>query len=573
MRDGCDETMDATSIRHIGYNGDESSNDANESDSGSELEVLRLSFRKSFDENKILKSSINRKARKQLSERWKMTHKYQDLEVVSKGNTLGEMLVLPDRETKPYYLNAKMSPGRESDYLLGRNNETVVVDGPLGISSKDGCMDEIITRISSRSKSLSPSSCGKVRSHRKSTYLNELVADKSLMHRETVHCGRGKFVKRNLSHREDNSSKYSKSRGRKPHPCQDIFIDEIDCSSEAKSEIQMEANIKDLSEQQSVFEMSAKVETFKCPDVDVMIISEPGSTTLPSGSSHLIESQTSSGVAGAESAAQKQDDCSFQELNKVPFKQGPSSLPCIASELEFSESSREVNHPSPMSVLQVPFTEDTSSSESFERVSAELQELRMQLQLPKMESSTDADMSTLFPIEGDMQPSPVVSEGNCVLGWEFFYALDMLITSGLQDSDFNMFRTSWYSSDCPLDPNLFDSLEKKYSHNETTGTRLERRLLFDRINSALLHILVDHFDMYPWVMPKLTRFCLKWRKQGVRDAVVKLIKQELSKVEIPDKVVDREMQWSDFKGEIEMLGNEIEKLLVDDIITDVLCFN
>lgn len=44
-----------------------------------------------------------------------------------------------------------------------------------------------------------------------------------------------------------------------------------------------------------------------------------------------------------------------------------------APEPESSVSSKEADHPSPLSVLEVPFTEDASSgSECFERVSAEL---------------------------------------------------------------------------------------------------------------------------------------------------------------------------------------------------------
>ncbi|KAK2976628.1 hypothetical protein RJ640_024162 [Escallonia rubra] len=44
---------------------------------------------------------------------------------------------------------------------------------------------------------------------------------------------------------------------------------------------------------------------------------------------------------------------------------------------------------------------------------------------------------------------------------------------------------TWLSPDRPLAPWVFDNLEKKYC-DETTGLRSERRLMFDRINSALL---------------------------------------------------------------------------------------
>ncbi|KAK6140347.1 hypothetical protein DH2020_025911 [Rehmannia glutinosa] len=630
MRDGCDETMDAKSVGFRGYVGDESSYDANESDSESESEVFKLSCRNSFDDNNFRRypssclgeSSVSREAKKRLSERWKMTHKYQDLEMVSKGSTLGEMLALPDRVTRHNHVNAKTSFASNRH---GRDNGTAIWDGPLGISSRDGWKDEI-TRYSSRSRSLPPSTGGRGRSHR-STYHDELAEEKSLMDSEPVQCGRIKSVKGNLSHKEDYSSKYSKSRGKKPHPYQHMLIDEIDSSSEANFEIQMEANIKDVSEQQSIFHVDANTNTCRSPVVDVMMISEPGSTTLSSKSSELLPEQSSSVIDGDESAAHEQTDISLQqthitificqlflccfatnvcgvtgtdkggavngadfgnlatpsrkcciiyfvyaELHKGPPKQGSPSLQSVGAELESSESSKEADHPSPISVLEVPFTEDASSSESFERVSAELHELRMQLQLLKMESSSDAEVSTPFPIEEEeFQLSPIVSEGNFVLeadeGWEISYSLDVLTNSGLEESDFDMFRTSWYSPDCPLDPKLFDNLEKKHS-DQTTGSRTERKLLFDRINSALLQIFEEHVDLCPWVMPKLTGLDLKWQKEAVGDAIEKLIDRELANREVSDKVLDREMQWLDSKGEIDMIGNEIEKLLIDDMIAE-----
>ena len=52
---------------------------------------------------------------------------------------------------------------------------------------------------------------------------------------------------------------------------------------------------------------------------------------------------------------------------------GSSCLPCTATHLEASVSSKESEQPSPVSVLEAPFVEDLSSgSECFERVSADL---------------------------------------------------------------------------------------------------------------------------------------------------------------------------------------------------------
>lgn len=319
MRDGYDETMDAKSTGYRGYVGDESSYEANESDSESESEVFKLSSRRSFDDSNLRRypssrlgeSSVNMEAKKRLSERWKMTHKYQDLEMVSRGSTLGEMLALPDKETRPYHLNAKTSLGRASN-RLGSNNGAAILDVPLGISSRDGWKDEIC-RNSCRSRSLPPSIGGRGRSHRRSSYHDKLAEDKNLMHSDSVHYGRSKVVKGNLSHKEDYSSKDPKSRSKKPpHPCQHIFINEIDSSSEANFEIQMEPNTKDLSEQQSVLQMAEITDSSKIPVVDVMRISEPGMTTMSSESSEMLPEQSPSTIDSDKVAAHNQEDSSLQ---------------------------------------------------------------------------------------------------------------------------------------------------------------------------------------------------------------------------------------------------------------------
>ncbi|CAA0830490.1 Unknown protein [Striga hermonthica] len=539
MRDRYDETNDW--IWGRGYAGDESSYEANESDSESESEGFRFSRGKSYGYPSFaqVESSVNREAQKRLSERWKMTHSYRDMEVVNiKGSTLGEMLALPDREAKHSRINAKTTPS--------------------GISSRDGWTDEI-TRNTCRSKSLPPGGGGR-RSRKMSSYRESLAGEKVVMRCETVNCGKSEVVKRNVRNKEDYLSRYSKSRGKKPHPCQDMFIGEIDTSTEANIEIQMEANIKDISEQQIAFEMSAKADACRSPMVDVVMISEPVSTPFSPEPSTLVQKQPSS------------------ELDKVPTKPSSPSSPCTGAELASSECSKEADHPSPTSVLEAPFIEDASSAESFERVGAELQELRLQLQLLKMESSTDADMSTHFAIEEeDAQPSHIVPEENYTKGpegWEAHYALDVLITSGLpQELDFSMFKTSWYSPDCPLDPKLFDTLEKKYGGDDET--KWERKLLFDRINFALKQIFVEHVDPCPWVMPKSTGSNLvNWRARGIIvDSVDdKLIDQlELPQVEMmSEKAVDREMGWAGPRGEVEMVGNEIERLLMDDMVAEVI---
>jgi hypothetical protein len=68
---------------------------------------------------------VSREAKKRLSERWKMTHKSQDLGVGSRGSTLAEMLAIPDKDTMPANLDGMSCADGISDKFASD-------DGPTG---------------------------------------------------------------------------------------------------------------------------------------------------------------------------------------------------------------------------------------------------------------------------------------------------------------------------------------------------------------------------------------------------------------------------------------------------------
>ncbi|KAL0336853.1 UNVERIFIED_CONTAM: hypothetical protein Scaly_1960400 [Sesamum calycinum] len=218
MRGG-DETLDAKSSGFRRYAGDDSLYDARESAFDSESKKFKLSSRNSFgDTNKwgsyqsssSVEWSVNREAKKRFSERWRITQRYQDLEIVDDDSTLGEMLAIADGETRSKHLNAKTSHGRASA-RLGSINESAMWDAPLGISSRDGWKDEI-HRTSSRSRSRSvPPSLGR-RSQRGDTFDEILTQEKHLMRSDPIDRHRSKVAEGYLSHKSQDS----KSRSKKP---------------------------------------------------------------------------------------------------------------------------------------------------------------------------------------------------------------------------------------------------------------------------------------------------------------------------------------------------------------------
>ncbi|XP_073143491.1 uncharacterized protein [Henckelia pumila] len=565
MKDACDGTMDLMSSGFRGYAGDESSYDSFESESDSESEMFKMSSRNSFDSrcgyassNSVV-SHYNIETKKRLSERWKMAHKYQDAEIVAKGRSLGEMLDKHDKEIKPKFSYAKTSLNRTRKEL-GSNNGIAKSNGRVGISSRDGQKDEI-KKNSFRSRSLPPYIGG--RSQRRSTCRDALSAAENLLHGDPVSNGCSKVVKANQGLKEGTSSKDSKSWSKKPLPSLNRPTNGLDSPLD-KLDIQREAKIVNLSEKQPMLQTVLEDEIHAIPESDVIKAAENGSLVLPQRYSKLLPELESLAV-DKDSAVCNQEHTLLQEPHKVPSDQDCSTLEYQGNEVESSESSKEADHFSPISVLEIPFTEDmTSNTDSFERVGAELRELRMQLQLLKMESGK-------YTEEEVAQESPMCSEGLDISvsdTWESSYILDVLLDSGIEESGLDMHKTSWYTPECPLNPRLFEDLEKKYNNN-TTMLKCERKLLFDRMNSALLEIFQQHLDMCPWVTPKRLELFPNLQKEKLTEDFEKLMGQNFATEQIPERVLDPEMKWFDSREEINVIGNEIEELLVDDLILEV----
>lgn len=203
-----------------GYSGDESSDRMSGNESVKDSEALVQSSRHFYDwssrcspsSSYSAESSVSREAKKRLSERWKMTQKFQEVGFGSKGSsTLGEMLALPDKE-RPLTTSgswiAEIGPSSRSsvNQILERQ------DYPSGISSRDGWNDGSL-RIRPRSRSLSTSSID-YRSLQTRTRHGSLDGDNCFMLKEPVE-GPDKSFKEGSDQKEASFSEelgvYSKS--------------------------------------------------------------------------------------------------------------------------------------------------------------------------------------------------------------------------------------------------------------------------------------------------------------------------------------------------------------------------
>lgn len=189
----------------------------------------------------------------------------------------------------------------------------------------------------------------------------------------------------------------------------------------------------------------------------------------------------------------------------------------------------------------------------------------MQLQLLKLESAAYNEGGMLISSDEDTEQEESSTVTNDIVisreeGWKSLYLVDLLANSKLSDSDHNTVMET------PIDPSLFQDLEKKYS-SVKTSTRLERKFLFDQISRELMYMIKQFWDPHPWVKP--TRVLQKWDVNKIQETLRDLVTRKEEKPR-RDDVEERELPWLSLEDEIEIIGRDIEEMLTDELIAELV---
>ncbi|XP_010529869.1 PREDICTED: uncharacterized protein LOC104806591 [Tarenaya hassleriana] len=537
-------SVNSETSRLRGYAGDESSS-GSDSASESELVPVAVRTRTTFNRrnhqrslpSRSNESSVNREAKKRLSERWKLAHKSEQEREICRSSTLAEMLAISDREARPASFNGLIFEeglSKRFDNNVGRSERSE----PIGISSRDGWKG---------SSSSNPSKSRTIM-HQESNSGYKIVIPKETVRRDGL-------VKKSSPYGEVWLSGNSRPSSNKSQSSYNTSP-EINISPSSSKILYMDDGLVEqkLHAVNGYTSFSAEANS----DIENGSNSEDTKTTLSfeppniSAATSLTEPDISGG--------------STKEVNQPSFP-----------EVQSQENKKEGDQPSPVSVLEDSFHDDSSSSsECFESVSADLQGLRMQLQLLKLESRDYEEGPMLVSSDEDAEQEESSRQTNEKLmttqesqqDWRSFYLVDVLANSRFSDSDPDTFMATWHSSESPLTPSLFEELEKKYS-NLKPSTRLERKFLFNRINEELLQIFQQFTDPHPWVKP--SRICPKWDINRIQDALRDLVmnKEEKPRKGAEEKVLE-EMEWLSLEDDIEVIGRYIEKLLTDELIAELV---
>ncbi|KAF8117316.1 hypothetical protein N665_0011s0040 [Sinapis alba] len=507
-----------------GYAGDESSSG---SDSASESELVpvtsrtrtafnRKNYQRSLPSKSTTSSSVTREAKRRLSERWKLTHKYEEEIEIRRSGTLAEMLATSDREARPASFN-----GLIFEEGISKRVEWTELPEPVGISSREGWKGSS-SRSFSKSKTIM---------NQESTYGYTIVLPKELNYRDGL-------VKRS------SSQSYLSSRSSRPGSYK----------SYSSYNSSPEVNISPSQHQKEKLSPSKARYSFSV---------DASSDTEDSSASDDMKTAMSSEAPDLSTVTSLTDP----DISRMPTESLNHSL---VPDQQSRESSKEGDQPSPVSVLETSFDDDvSSSSECFESVSADLQGLRKQLQLLKLESAAynEGGMLVSSDEDSEYEESSIIAEEALISqevreeDWKSLYLVDILASSRFSESD----HTTVVET--PVDPSLFEDLEKKYS-SVKTSTRLDRKFVFDQISRELVQILKQFSDPHPWVKP--TRVCTKWDTNMIQETLRDLVVTRKHDKPSKDDVEEEELQWLSLEGDIEIIGREIEEMLTDELIAELV---
>jgi len=281
--------MMLSTSRIAGYAGDDSSCSFSGNESPDVSGEITATLGSSFDLNNRSRrssrsgeSSVSREAKKRLSERWKMTHKSQELQGISRSSTLAEMLAIPDKVLKAANF-VSMATGEGFHDKFTPNSEPAKGAEPLGISSRDGWKDGCIGSLS-RSKSL-PSSSTAFGSPRTLLRTEAVRADRFMVPKE-AHKRERRRASKNLDHRHGVNNRSPRSGHKKSWSLHSskLEVDEF-CADSHTGQNKMNIILEDSPK----LEVPSAVndDDMEVTNGSIVESSEPLNKVLPELSSHV----------------------------------------------------------------------------------------------------------------------------------------------------------------------------------------------------------------------------------------------------------------------------------------------
>uniref|UniRef100_A0A0D9WC27 DUF4378 domain-containing protein n=1 Tax=Leersia perrieri TaxID=77586 RepID=A0A0D9WC27_9ORYZ len=521
-----------------------------------------------FQFNHTVGSSVCRKAKKHLSERWQMAcQSDEEISLPKDTITLGEMLEMTDKDAKKV-TTQKISS--ETNY--SHDNVQKAPASPVGISSKDGwktgihCKDDSragTSRNFSRSKSLptSATNSAKLPGRKQSAPTCNLPILKDLLNAPTDESGsehvRNRTTFRKTKQKNGRAIVHTGKENMLP-------VKEIHVTSEKArhsiciSDLSRASNTHNEHPNGVVSNGDHQTSCSTALDGGLQSSKEKMGWTEQKLTPPLLEAEEDILIDNQDIIVLKDKEKRSQSVEIDIAEVNPQAV--HSSHIESLENQKCSNR---AASLQQVCGHETAYSGIFEGVSDSIQELRLQLKILKMgdqddtcgddvyvlssDECSDTDILTNQPMEEQL---PVFKDAD---DRDFTYTTDILIEA----SDFLVYPEDWQVSS-----NVFVWLEDKYN-KLLLWSKSERKLLFDLINSILADMTAQgnglHSDMMMkcWSEMNLTKLAEK-----VWETVVQ------RRINEPFTLDFVEALPLDHRSEVETTGAEIAKMVYDDILEE-----
>ncbi|XP_074569001.1 uncharacterized protein LOC141825519 [Curcuma longa] len=499
-------------------------------------------------------------------ERRNVTHQFQNLGLISRcSSTHGEVLELSEEETPRFSADILHSKNISLE-TLSRDEILGSWSFQLGISREDAPRYES-SRFSPRSNSL-PASCSPKYEDRKSvggstTGLRDVADLESSVSSKLPPAKQSKHQNYNYQ-----LAGYVAEENMVPER-------EIHVNSEG---LKKRTHAEDLVTKTNLHTATTNLATTKRYELnDSNFISIPGDEVL-----RLITQEEHA----MKSAFHVPPDNGYGYVKEIVLQEKPSGHPhgkSLPSDSNVAKSqplsSNDLEQPSPVSVLETPLEDETYSSGCFHRLSADLKELRIQLQRLKMDSAaTCAEESQVLVLSDEdcaVVDCELLSLGDLhgvrfkdVDDRDFTYLVDILLETGIQSVHDDKLIKECCCLGFAFDQCVFDKLEKRYD-GISSWSRSERRLLFDVVSCSLVGLVTSYSDVRSG-MPT-SKLCLPtYNSESLVETLWQTVVKQRKELQCSEEKMILEPGWLSWKIDVNVVGIEMERLLNADLLEELV---
>ncbi|XP_042953708.1 uncharacterized protein LOC122290181 isoform X3 [Carya illinoinensis] len=547
-------------------------------------------------------SYVSRGAKKQILERWKLNKTLQKDGLVGRASTLGGLL-----ETANGEIGTRNVHHMPSKYGLSNQtapNDVHVNSGVLlGVINRDGSNDGSVRNFPKITSPPASSSAGG--SPRTRTRHEGLQSDRYLSLERSINWAQHKSRNQNLN-QKDGLGYYNMFSHKKSHPspCSDLEVNRIAedmlvVVDEVKGQLDKDVSNQDFMGSQLSSSVSNSDMGNSCIVQDTWVVEgemkhelqnsnlsaqnillprplvcSAASVSVVTNVVAAAEGKVASGAGGPCGYSKEEQ---FESIPCILDTNSDSSShaldtsiqQCSHTEPESRLSLVDAYYPSPVSVLEPACIEDLSCS--FECLETDdIYDFSESAEGSGMIVSSD-EASGEGSVNDPEENEGLVSLFRVEESRNFSYLTDVLTEAGFHDGILDMDFATWHSPEYPINLSVFETLEKKFGE-QASWRRSERRLLFDRINSGLMEILRPCMGVPKWAKPTSKRCKPRLSQDMIEEELWMLLisqEKEASK-DSAEKVLQKELNSIDLGDDIDFIGSEIERLLIDELATEVI---